>query len=168
MDKRERAKEVLSWLIFAKKLNSQKELAELMGYSPTVVSSAMTGKIPLSSKLIKRICEMDERLNIDYIMEGKGEMLLNDKPKPSTKNIHVDTPGHVDKDLSDQMKTLMQSFAIESEKKENRIKELEKEVDELQELVTFLLKKGGSELLSTVLNSKHVSTAVPSITRMAK
>lgn len=169
MNKRERAKEVLSWLIYSKKLGSQRELAELMSYSPTVVSSAMTGKIPLSDKLVKRICSMDERLNIQWVMDGEGEMLLSDKPRTTPKApAIVDSPGHADKEISEQLKNLMQSFAIESERKEKRIKELETHIEDLNNLVSFLLKQGGAGALNAVLGSEHLSTASAAIAKLAK
>lgn len=169
MSKRERAKEVLSWLIYAKKLSSQKELAELMNYSPTVVSSAMTGKIPLSDKLVRRICSMDDRLNPNWIMEGTGEMLRSDNENKASKAAaKPESPAVNENPLSDQMKNLVQTFAAESEKKDRKIKDLEQQIADLQDLVTFLLKKGGAEALNAVLGSEHLATAATAIARLAK
>jgi transcriptional regulator with XRE-family HTH domain len=74
----ERIIKVVDWLIFEKKIESQRDLAEKLSYTESSLSQIINGKVPLSSKFIKKLSILDERINIDWIIDGVGEMLLRD------------------------------------------------------------------------------------------
>ena len=67
---------MVDWLVYNGFAPTRGDLAKLLGYNPTVLSAALTGRIPFSSKMAARLCHKFERLNYEWLMEEKGEMIL--------------------------------------------------------------------------------------------
>lgn len=71
----ERVIKVVDWLIFEKIVKSRKDLALKMGYTESSMSQILNQKVPLSERFIKKLSILDDRINIDWVMGGDGDML---------------------------------------------------------------------------------------------
>ena len=74
-----RVTSVINWLIFNRIAKSQKGVAELMGYNHCVLSQVLNNKSPISKRFIAALCNIDQRLNPEWIRTGEGEMILPQK-----------------------------------------------------------------------------------------
>lgn len=81
-----RVKKLVDWLIFMGYASSRKELAELMGYKDTSLSQIENGKVNVSSKFIKNLSKLDNRINESWLSSGEGEMLLDSEIMIQTNN----------------------------------------------------------------------------------
>lgn len=84
----ERVIKVVDWLIFEKIVTSRKDLALKMGYTESSMSQILNQKVSLSDRFIKKLSNLDERLNLDWILDEKGEMLKTE----SMKDENSDSP----------------------------------------------------------------------------
>ena len=84
----ERVIKVVDWLIFEKIVTSRKDLALKMGYTESSMSQILNQKVSLSDRFIKKLSNLDERLNLDWILDEKGEMLKSE----SMKDENSDSP----------------------------------------------------------------------------
>jgi len=75
MERRERGRAMVDWLVYNRYADNRGDLAARMGYNPTVLSAALTGRIPFSDKLAKTLCQYNKRLNFNWLMYEEGEML---------------------------------------------------------------------------------------------
>lgn len=73
----QRIKKVINWLIFQEVAESEKQLADLLGYTKSSFSQIVNGKVPLAERFIKKLCGLDENINEVWVMNGKGEMFKN-------------------------------------------------------------------------------------------
>lgn len=73
---------MVDWLVYNGFAPTRGELAKMLGYNPTVLSAALTGRIPFSDKMAARLCHKFERLNYEWLLEEKGEMI---HPLPGTQ-----------------------------------------------------------------------------------
>ena len=71
----EKLKKVIFWLISQGIENSQEDLANKLGYNPSSVSQIITGIKPLSNKFANKLITLSEKINLDYLLTGEGEML---------------------------------------------------------------------------------------------
>ena len=71
----QRVKKVCKWLIYNDYADNDSELAKLIGYTKSSFSQIMNEKVPLSSKFISKLCEIDNRLNFAWILRNEGGML---------------------------------------------------------------------------------------------
>ena len=53
MTENQRIKKAINWLIFQGVAESEKELADLLGYTKSSFSQIVNGKVPLSEKFVK-------------------------------------------------------------------------------------------------------------------
>lgn len=163
MEKRERAKEVLKWLMYIKNVSSQKEMANLLGYSQTILSSALTGKLPMSDKLVKRICEMDDRINLDWVMNNEGEMLHTEKNQNNeSSSICNDTTV-----ANEAISNLVQTLASENKRMEKEIQKNLENLREAKELIKILLRNGGKQAINAALDSNYLHLAASTIAEIA-
>lgn len=93
MERNERGRRVVDWLIFARELPNQRALAELIDYNPTVLSSALSGRIRLSDKLARNLVMLDDRLNLNWLLYEEGEMLLPEEEKKSSRKVMSSATG---------------------------------------------------------------------------
>lgn len=77
MTENQRIKKVINWLIFQGVAESEKELAELLGYTKSSFSQIVNGKVPLSEKFVKKLCGLDENINEVWISRDEGELFKN-------------------------------------------------------------------------------------------
>ena len=78
MSSLKRVKKVINWLIFKEIGYSEKEIAEMLGYSKSSFSQIVNGKVPLSEKFISKLCSLDENINLVWVQSGEGNMFLKD------------------------------------------------------------------------------------------
>lgn len=72
----ERLKKVILWLISQNIIESQEDLAIKLGYNPSSVSQIVTGVKPISEKFAKKICSLSSEINVNYLLTGNGQMLV--------------------------------------------------------------------------------------------
>lgn len=75
----ERIKSLIDWLIFNKAIKNRRELAEKLGYTESSLSQILNEKVNLPEKFIKKLSDIDENINIDWIFKGEGEMIIKNK-----------------------------------------------------------------------------------------
>ncbi len=73
----QRIKKVINWLIFQEVAESEKQLADLLGYTKSSFSQIVNGKVPLSEKFVKKLCGLDENINEVWVLKGEGSMFKN-------------------------------------------------------------------------------------------
>ena len=78
MTKIERVRKVCKWLIYKGYAENDKELAELTGYTKSSFSQILNEKVPVSEKFIENISDVDKDINKVWILNGEGNMFLNE------------------------------------------------------------------------------------------
>lgn len=76
MSNLKRIKKVINWLIYKGIGESEKEIAERLGYTKSSFSQIVNGKVPLSDKFISKLCSLDENINLVWVQSGEGEMFI--------------------------------------------------------------------------------------------
>ena len=76
MSNLKRIKKVINWLIYKEIGESEKEIAERLGYTKSSFSQIVNGKLPLSDKFISKLCSLDENINLVWVQSGEGEMFI--------------------------------------------------------------------------------------------
>ena len=74
----ERARSVVRWLMFNGVSSTQKGIAEKLGYNHAALSQILNGKVPMSMKFIDRLCAMSGCINKRWLVDGDGDMLIDD------------------------------------------------------------------------------------------
>lgn len=73
----QRIKKVINWLIFQEVADSEKALADLLGYTKSSFSQIINGRVPISEKFVKKLCGLDENINKVWVLKGDGAMFKN-------------------------------------------------------------------------------------------
>lgn len=73
----QRIKKVINWLIFQEVADSEKALADLLGYTKSSFSQIINGRVPISEKFVKKLCGLDENINEVWVLKGDGAMFKN-------------------------------------------------------------------------------------------
>lgn len=76
MEELRRIKKVINWLIFKEVADSEKGVAEVLGYTKSSFSQIVNGKVALSEKFIRKLCSLDENINFVWVQYGTGEMFV--------------------------------------------------------------------------------------------
>ena len=76
MEELRRIKKVINWLIFKEIADSEKGIAEVLGYTKSSFSQIVNGKVALSEKFIRKLCSLDENINFVWVQYGTGEMFV--------------------------------------------------------------------------------------------
>lgn len=76
MEELRRIKKVINWLIFKEVSDSEKGIAEVLGYTKSSFSQIVNGKVALSEKFIRKLCSLDENINFVWVQYGTGEMFV--------------------------------------------------------------------------------------------
>ena len=76
MSNLKRIKKVINWLIYKEIGESEKEIAERLGYTKSSFSQIVNGKVPLSDKFISKLCSLDKNINLVWVQSGEGEMFI--------------------------------------------------------------------------------------------
>lgn len=67
MEELRRIKKVINWLIFKEVADSEKGIAEVLGYTKSSFSQIVNGKVALSEKFIRKLCSLDENINFVWV-----------------------------------------------------------------------------------------------------
>jgi len=71
-----RLADMIDWLLYNNVVASRRELAKRMKYQESTLSLVVNGKQPISSKFLNALAGVDDRLNIDWIDTGEGDMIV--------------------------------------------------------------------------------------------
>lgn len=75
-----RIRKAINWLIFSEVAESEKAVADMLGYTKSSFSQLVNGKVPLSEKFVNKLCSLDPNINDVYITKGEGNLLKTDTP----------------------------------------------------------------------------------------
>jgi transcriptional regulator with XRE-family HTH domain len=77
MTKIQRVRKICKWLIFIDYADNDADLAKKLGYTKSSFSQIMNEKVPLSDKFVNTIVNSNENINIVWINDGEGDMLID-------------------------------------------------------------------------------------------
>lgn len=130
MDNRvNRIKDVLEWLKSSSLFRSNREIAERMGYNPSMVSQVITGRSSVTQKFVRSLSSVCPRINYDWIWTGEGDMLrevLSSGALPADRLSELDRFSFI----MSEMAQLMKNFSSVVCPLEHRVAELERRVAE--------------------------------------
>lgn len=78
MTQLERLRKIINWLIYQGVADNDTSLAKVLGMQRPSFSKVANGMVPLSEKLAAKICALDNTLSIKWLMEGTGQMFLEE------------------------------------------------------------------------------------------
>jgi len=126
------------------------EFAKALGYTnPQSYTSYLGGKRGVSIKMIKSLKDYDPRISIDWILNGQGQMLLNNDSSNQQKIINGDANHAQIGDNNNNTINSNNSNTNEIELFKNKIESLTKEVESLNKVIT------SQERLITVLEKNQ-------------
>lgn len=132
--KTERLNEVIRYLIFKNEAASNVELANILGYTQSGFSQITTGRVNVSTPLIRKITQRFPYINGEWIMSGKGDMLIEHcaPSEPASQKREID------EDVLDLMKSQQKTIISQQES-------ISKLVDKLTSVSTSI-KKGTEQV----------------------
>jgi len=71
--------QAVSHLLSNGKIKSNRELAGKMGISPSFITELTKGRSSITLKKIRKLTDLYSELNIEYLIEGKGDLILTKK-----------------------------------------------------------------------------------------
>ena len=66
-DRVNRIKDVLEWLKASELFRSNREIAERMGYNPSMVSQVITGRSAVTQKFVRSLSSVCSRISYDWV-----------------------------------------------------------------------------------------------------
>jgi hypothetical protein len=93
--KKDRFNDAYDYLIWRRIVRVQNDVAKAMSSSQANVSMALKGDPRvLTDKFLKRFCAVYPLFNLDYMLTGRGEMLMSDQaqaiaPSPETSMVEL-------------------------------------------------------------------------------
>ena len=74
----ERLKKVIQWLISQGIADSQKDLAQKIGYNSSTISHIISGVKPISHKFVQTLCNLSDKVNPNYLLGDDPIMIFVD------------------------------------------------------------------------------------------
>lgn len=132
-----RIKDVLEWLKSSDLYRSNREIAERMGYNPSMVSQIITGRSAVTQKFVRSLCSVCSRINFDWIWLGEGEMIREMQSSgymPQERLSELDRFSFIMADMAQ----LMKNFSSVVGPLEQRVAELERRISEQDNTIEIL------------------------------
>lgn len=116
------------------------EFSKVLGYTTSQsYTNYLSGSSNLSMKMIKALKKHDSRVSIDWLLEGQGQMLLNNESSSNSKNIYGDgnntQVGHNNELNSNSNNVSVNSTNNELEYLKKEIQSLNKEIKSLNQVI---------------------------------
>lgn len=128
-DRVNRIKDVLEWLKSSEMFRSNREIAERMGYNPSMVSQVITGRSAVTQKFVRSLSSVCSRISYDWIWTGEGNMLqevISSDAIPSERLLTFDRFSFIMADMAQ----LMKNFSLLVGPLECRVAQLERKLSE--------------------------------------
>ena len=126
---RERVRQAMEWLKDKRLFNSNRAIAEKMGYNPSVVSQVITGKSNVSERFVKSLCSIYPHLSFEWIWSGNGSMIQETAARQQESDPEppqFDRFSYILADMAEIIKNMTAFMGPMN----NRIERLEKRIDE--------------------------------------
>lgn len=84
--------DMVDWLLYHNVVASRRDLAKRMQYQESTLSLVINGKQPISPKFLSALAGVDNRLNVEWIDNGVGEMVTDvkeEKMTPSKEELEI-------------------------------------------------------------------------------
>lgn len=128
-DRVKRIKDVLEWLKSSDLFRSNREIAERMGYNPSMVSQVITGRSAVTQKFVRSLSSVCSRISYDWIWTGEGDMLREVQSSgalPAERLSELDRFSFIMSDMAQ----LMKNFSSVVGPLERKVAELERMIAE--------------------------------------
>lgn len=128
-DRVKRIKDVLEWLKSSELFRSNREIAERMGYNPSMVSQVITGRSAVTQKFVRSLSSVCSRISYDWIWTGEGDKL---REAPSSGAIPTERFSELDRFsfIMADMAQLMKNFSSVVGPLERKVSALERRLEE--------------------------------------
>lgn len=138
MTERERVEDIRRVLGFKKK-----EFSQLLGFAyQQNYSSYLNGKTNLSINMLRAIKEHSSDINTDWILSGKGRMLISDNEKIINGDGNTTQIGHNNKSSNNNNSNIIEVESLKKEIKSlNRVIESKDAQLKDKERLIFILEK---------------------------
>ena len=126
---RKRVRQAMEWLKDNRLFNSNRVIAEKMGYNPSVVSQVITGKSKVTERFVKSLCSIYQPLSFDWIWNGNGNMIQETvprQPEADPEPPQMDRFSYILADMAEIIKNMTAFMGPMN----NRLERLEKRIDE--------------------------------------
>ena len=128
---RERVRQAMEWLKDNRLFNSNRVIAEKMGYNPSVVSQVITGKSKVTERFVKSLCSIYQPLSFDWIWNGNGNMIQETvprQPEADPEPPQMDRFSYILADMAEIIKNMTAFMGPMN----NRLERMEKRIDRLR------------------------------------
>lgn len=91
-EKATRLGDMVDWLLYHNVVASRRDLAKRMKYQESTLSLVINGRQPISPKFLSALAGVDNRLNVEWIDKGVGEMITEvkeEKMTPSKEELEI-------------------------------------------------------------------------------
>lgn len=137
LDRQKRLIEVYEYARKHLAIHTQIDFAKAIGFSRAVISSALNGNDQyLTDSLFNRISDKYPGVfNLDYLLTGKGDLLLTDAKVPDTQQKAVNNlPDSRNESNSNLVNALLAA-------KDETIASLRQQIEEQKEMIAFLKQR---------------------------
>lgn len=108
----ERVIEAINFILSSKIESSKAELAEKLGVKPAKFSEILNKRMKAGMDIIQKLCN-DYEISADWIITGRGEMLLNNSQEEASNTINSNNVS--------RLITILQDTLIEKDKQIDRL-----------------------------------------------
>ena len=82
MTDKQRIKKVINWLIFNEHAENETGLAKLLGYTKSLLSQIINGRVPLSAPFVDKLVALDKNINKVWVLYGRETMFIDGNEEP--------------------------------------------------------------------------------------